>query len=84
MRPGLKFKVDKGSTPLSKLNFISLMVALFFGTSALPHVLIRYYTVPSQRAARKSTILAIVAIGFFYVLTLFIGLGAMTNGGNLM
>ena len=32
MRPGLKFKVDKGSTPLSKLNFVSLMIALFFGT----------------------------------------------------
>jgi len=80
MRPGLKFKVDKGSTPLSKLNFISLMLALFFGTSALPHVLIRYYTVPSPRDARKSTILAIVAIGFFYILTLYIGLGAMVNG----
>ncbi|PKL11258.1 MAG: cation acetate symporter, partial [Spirochaetae bacterium HGW-Spirochaetae-8] len=59
MRPGLEFKVDKGSTPLSKLNFVSLMVALFFGTSALPHVLIRYYTVPSPKDARKSTILAI-------------------------
>lgn len=80
MRPGLKFKVDKGSTPLSKLNFVSLMLALFFGTSALPHVLIRYYTVPSARDARKSTILAIVAIGFFYILTLYIGLGAMVNG----
>jgi len=80
MRPGLKFKVDKGSTPLSKLNFVSLMIALFFGTSALPHVLIRYYTVPSARDARKSTILAIVAIGFFYILTLYIGLGAMVNG----
>ncbi|MBI9105703.1 MAG: cation acetate symporter [Spirochaetales bacterium] len=80
LRPGLKFKVDKGSTPLSKLNFVSLMLALFFGTSALPHVLIRYYTVPSARDARKSTILAIIAIGFFYVLTLFIGLGAMTSG----
>jgi cation/acetate symporter len=80
MRPGLKFKVDKGSTPLSKLNFVSLMIALFFGTSALPHVLIRYYTVPSPRDARKSTILAIVAIGFFYILTLYIGFGAMVNG----
>lgn len=80
LRPGLKFKVDKGSTPLSKLNFVSLMLALFFGTSALPHVLIRYYTVPSPRDARKSTILAIVAIGFFYILTLYIGLGAMVNG----
>jgi len=80
LRPGLKFKVDEGATPLSKLNFISLMLALFLGTAALPHVLIRYYTVPSAKDARKSTILAIIAIGFFYVLTLFIGLGAMTNG----
>jgi cation/acetate symporter len=56
------------------------MLALFLGTSALPHILIRYYTVPSQRAARKSTIVAIAAIGFFYILTLFMGLGAMTNG----
>jgi cation/acetate symporter len=56
------------------------MIALFFGTSALPHILIRYYTVPSPKAARKSTILAIAAIGFFYVLTLFMGLGAMVSG----
>jgi cation/acetate symporter len=80
MRPGLKFKVDEGSTPLSKINFASLMVALFFGTSALPHVLIRYYTVPSPKDARKSTILAIAAIGFFYILTMYIGFGAMVNG----
>ena len=80
MRPGLKFKVDKGSTPLSKMNFVSLMIALFFGTAALPHVLIRYYTVPSPKAARKSTILAITAIGFFYILTMYIGFGAMVNG----
>ncbi|HXV22178.1 MAG TPA: hypothetical protein VD811_14415, partial [Desulfuromonadales bacterium] len=50
------------------------------GTAALPHILIRYYTVPSQAAARKSTIVAIAAIGFFYILTIFMGLGAMTNG----
>jgi cation/acetate symporter len=56
------------------------MLALFFGTSALPHVLIRYYTVPSASAARKSTIVAIAAIGLFYVLTLFMGTGAMVNG----
>jgi len=78
--PGLKFKIGKGATPLSKLNFISLMLALFLGTASLPHILIRYYTVPSQRDARKSTIMAIAAIGFFYVLTLFMGLGAATNG----
>ncbi len=56
------------------------MLALFCGTAALPHILIRYYTVPSQAAARKSTLVAIAAIGFFYILTLFMGLGAMTNG----
>ncbi len=80
MRPGVKFKVDEGATTASKLNFVSLMLALFFGTSALPHILIRYYTVPSQSAARKSTIVAIAAIGFFYVLTLYMGLGAMIKG----
>jgi cation/acetate symporter len=80
MTPGLRFKVKKGSTFMSKLDFVSLMIALFFGTSALPHILIRYYTVPSPKAARKSTILAIAAIGFFYVLTLFMGLGAMVSG----
>ena len=80
MKPGLKFKVDKGSTFMSKLNFVSLMLALFFGTAALPHILIRYYTVPSPKDARKSTIIAIGSIGFFYVLTLFMGLGAMYTG----
>ncbi|MBI5960461.1 MAG: cation acetate symporter [Chloroflexi bacterium] len=80
LRPGLKFKVDEGATTSSKLNFVSLMLALFFGTSALPHILIRYYTVPDQKSARKSTIVAISAIGFFYILTLFMGLGAMVNG----
>jgi cation/acetate symporter len=79
LRPGLKFKVDN-ATGLQKFNFISLMLALFCGTAALPHILIRYYTVPSQAAARKSTIVAIAAIGFFYILTLFMGMGAMTNG----
>jgi cation/acetate symporter len=78
LRPGLKFKV--GGTLMENLNFISLMLALFCGTAALPHILIRYYTVPSPACARKSTIVAIAAIGFFYVLTLFMGLGAMTNG----
>ena len=78
MRPGLKFKVQ--GTPLEKLDFVSLMLALFLGTAALPHILIRYYTVPNAASARKSTIVAIGAIGFFYILTLFMGLGAMMNG----
>ena len=78
LRPGLSFKVE--GTPLERIDFVSLMLALFLGTAALPHILIRYYTVPSPAAARKSTIVAIAAIGFFYVLTLFMGLGAMTSG----
>ncbi|WP_430816950.1 solute symporter family protein [Carboxylicivirga sp. RSCT41] len=80
MKPGLRFKIGKDATPISKLNFISLMIALFLGTSALPHILIRYYTVPSQRDARKSTIVAIASIGAFYILTMFMGLGAAING----
>ncbi len=80
MMPGLKFKIGKDSNPWTKLNFISLMLALFLGTASLPHILIRYYTVKSQKDARKSTIVAIAAIGGFYVLTLFMGLGAAVNG----
>src|SRR5207249_9315893 len=63
-----------------KLDFISLMLALFAGTASLPHILIRYCTVKDAAAARKSTVVGIGAIGFFYILTLFIGLGAMTSG----
>lgn len=77
MRPGLKYKLT--GTPLERLDFVSLMLALFFGTAALPHILIRYYTVSSSAAARKSTIVAIAAIGFFYILTLYMGLGAMVS-----
>ena len=56
------------------------MFALFCGTASLPHILIRYYTVKDAAAARKSTIVGIATIGFFYVLTLYLGLGAMTSG----
>jgi cation/acetate symporter len=82
LKPGLKYKVDsaKGATPLDKIDFVSLMLALFLGTAALPHILIRYYTVPSPASARKSTIVAIAAIGLFYVLTLYMGLGSMVSG----
>lgn len=77
MRPGMKFKVE--GTMIQKIDFVSLMLALFFGTAALPHILIRYYTVPSPACARKSTIVAIATIGFFYILTLYMGLGAMAS-----
>lgn len=64
---------------LSRIDVLSLMLALFCGTASLPHILIRYYTVKDQHGARKSTVVGIAAIGFFYVLTLFLGLGAMTS-----
>lgn len=78
--PGLKYKIGRDASLWSKLDFVSLMLALFLGTAALPHILIRYYTVKTPRDARKSTILAIAAIGGFYLLTLFMGLGAAVNG----
>ncbi len=65
---------------LSRIDFLSLMLALFCGTASLPHILIRYYTVKDQNSARKSTVVGIAAIGTFYVLTLFLGLGAMVSG----
>ena len=68
LSPGLKYK--------NPTDFASLALGLILGTAALPHVLIRYYTVPTPADARKSTVVAIVAIGIFYVLTLFLGLGA--------
>jgi cation/acetate symporter len=82
LRPGASptFNGIRGDAILPKLNFLSLMLALFGGTASLPHILIRYYTVKDQAAARKSTVVGIGSIGFFYVLTLFMGLGAMTSG----
>jgi len=74
------FSGIRGDAAWPKLNFISLMLALFGGTASLPHILIRYYTVKDQTAARKSTVVGIATIGFFYLLTLFMGLGAMTSG----
>ncbi|TWU05107.1 sodium/solute symporter [Stieleria varia] len=82
LRPGEhpKFAGIRGDALIGKLDFLSLMLALFCGTASLPHILIRYYTVKDGAAARKSTIVGIASIGFFYVLTLFLGLGAMTSG----
>jgi cation/acetate symporter len=82
LRPGNHpaFKGIRSDKFTDKLNFLSLMLALFCGTASLPHILIRYYTVKDQAAARKSTIVGIASIGFFYVLTLYMGLGAMTSG----
>lgn len=82
LRPGNHpiFQGLRSESLTARLNFLSLMLALFAGTASLPHILIRYYTVKDQAAARKSTVVGIGSIGFFYVLTLFLGLGAMVSG----
>ena len=77
--PGGYFKGLGDGTLVGKLNFASLMLALFCGTASLPHILIRYYTVKDRASARKSTVVGIAAIGGFYVLTLYLGLAAMTS-----
>ncbi|MEU3303019.1 MULTISPECIES: solute symporter family protein [unclassified Streptomyces] len=72
LEPGLKY----GATGTSKLDFISLGIALVLGTAGLPHILIRFYTVPTAKAARKSVIWAIGIIGAFYLMTIALGFGA--------
>ncbi|MCI2239895.1 cation acetate symporter [Kineococcus sp. TRM81007] len=70
--PGAQY----GGSEISKLNFLSLSLALVLGTAGLPHVLMRFYTVPSSQEARKSVVWAIWIIGIFYLFTLVIGYGA--------
>ncbi|WP_432547360.1 solute symporter family protein [Kineococcus sp. SYSU DK004] len=70
--PGAQY----GASEVSKLNFLSLSLALVFGTAGLPHVLMRFYTVPSSKEARRSVVWAIWIIGIFYLFTLVIGYGA--------
>ncbi|RST15512.1 cation acetate symporter [Streptomyces sp. WAC05374] len=72
LEPGLKY----GATGTSKLDFISLGIALVLGTAGLPHILIRFYTVPTAKAARKSVNWAIGIIGAFYLMTIVLGFGA--------
>jgi len=82
LQPGASptFRGVRSERFFDKLDFLSLMLALFAGTASLPHILIRYYTVKDVMAVRKSTVVGIGAIGLFYVLTLYLGLGAMTSG----
>ncbi len=72
LSPGLKY----GATTLSKIDFISLAMALVLGTAGLPHVLMRFYTVPTAKEARKSVVWAISLIGLFYLFSLVLGFGA--------
>ncbi|WP_138733769.1 solute symporter family protein [Modestobacter excelsi] len=70
--PGAQY----GLTNVTKLDFISLGLALVLGTAGLPHVLMRFYTVPTAKDARKSVVVAIWLIGIFYIFSLVIGYGA--------
>jgi cation/acetate symporter len=91
LEPGLKY----GVSTEAKIDFISLGLALVLGTAGLPHILIRFYTVPTARQARKSVLWAIGLIGAFYLMTLVLGFGAaalvkgdkkqdiVDSGGNL-
>jgi cation/acetate symporter len=70
--PGAKY----GATATTKIDFISLALALVLGTAGLPHILIRFYTVPTAKVARHSVLWAIGIIGSFYLMTLCLGFGA--------
>ncbi|MCW2133616.1 cation acetate symporter [Arthrobacter sp. VKM Ac-2550] len=72
LNPGMQY----GGSETSKFDFISLALALVLGTAGLPHVLMRFYTVPTAKEARKSVVWAIWLIGAFYLFTLVLGYGA--------
>jgi cation/acetate symporter len=72
LNPGLQY----GKSNTTKLDFMSLGLALVLGTAALPHVLMRFYTVPTAKEARKSVVWSIWLIGLFYLFTLVLGYGA--------
>jgi cation/acetate symporter len=72
LNPGIAY----GKTSTTQVDFISLALALVLGTAALPHVLMRFYTVPTAREARRSVVWAIWLIGIFYLFTLVLGYGA--------
>ena len=74
LAPGLKY----GALPI---DFVSLALALVLGTAGLPHVLMRFYTVPTAKEARKSVVWAIWLIGVFYIFTLVLGFGAAAMVG---
>ena len=61
------------------ISAISVGMALMFGTAGLPHILMRFFTVPNAKEARKSVAWATTWIGYFYILTFIIGFGAITN-----
>ncbi|WP_149204463.1 solute symporter family protein [Actinotalea subterranea] len=72
IEPGKQY----GISALTRLDFLSLALALVLGTAGLPHVLMRFYTVPTAKEARRSVVWAIWLIGVFYLFTLVLGYGA--------
>src|SRR5690349_4764500 len=72
LQPGLLY----GKDLTGQIDFLSLGLALVLGTAGLPHILIRFYTVPDSRSARRSVQWAIGLIGAFYLMTLALGFGA--------
>src|SRR5881227_2064371 len=74
--------LNPGKLVSNPLDTISLGMALMFGTAGLPHILMRFYTVPDARAARTSVFYATGFIGFFYLLTFVLGFGAMVLVGR--
>jgi cation/acetate symporter len=76
-QPGLYYHGRWGA-----LSLMSLGIALIFGTAGLPHILVRFYTVPSAQAARTSVVWAMILIGSFYIMTTFLGFGAATLVGK--
>ncbi|MEU4557394.1 cation acetate symporter [Actinoplanes sp. NPDC023936] len=89
LEPGLRYGVEKegdaAATFYSKMDLLSLGLALVLGTAGLPHILTRFYTVPTSRIARKSVLWAIGIIGTFYLFTLALGFGAaaLVGGANI-
>lgn len=78
LAPGLKY----GENFLTKLDFVSLGLALVFGTAGLPHVLMRFYTVPTAREARRSVTWTIAIVALFFLLTVIMGYGAAALVGT--
>ena len=78
---GQKF-LEPGGLVTSPVDAFSLGLALMFGTAGLPHILMRFYTVPDAKAARKSVFVATGFIGYFYILTVTIGFGAAVLVGQ--
>ena len=77
LEPGLIFG-RTAANPWGPIDLISLGLALIFGTAGLPHILVRFYTVPDAKTARASVVWAMIIIGLFYIMTTFLGFGAAT------